>query len=42
LPQRMVRPCGPIRASSTRYRAWHFSQRTSMDGSPGGLARRDL
>src|SRR5439155_16536756 len=35
LPQRMVSPCGPIRASSTRYRAWHFSQRTSMDGSPG-------
>jgi len=42
LPQRMVSPCGPIRASSTRYRAWHFSQRTSMDGSPGRLARRDL
>jgi hypothetical protein len=31
LPQRMVSPCGPIRASSTRYRAWHFSQRTSID-----------
>jgi len=42
LPQRMVSPCGPIRASSTRYRAWHFSQRTSIDGSPGRLARRDL
>jgi hypothetical protein len=35
-PQRMVSPCGPIRASSTRYRAWHLSQRTSIDASPGG------
>jgi hypothetical protein len=36
LPHRMVSPCGPIRAESTRYRAWHFSQRTSIDASPAG------
>jgi hypothetical protein len=30
LPHRMASPCGPTRASSIRYRAWHLSQRTSM------------
>ena len=34
-PHRTGRPCGPIRASSIRYRAWHLSQRTSIVGPSG-------
>src|SRR5439155_1328926 len=38
LPQRMVSPCGPIRASSTRYRAWHFSLLALWSYKPRGAS----